>query len=152
MRHHRRQRAPRCVAATEPLFLTDAVYHALRSLVSRGNDGRERVAFLHGATGEPGARVTTVVPVPNTHRSPGGFGVALSAYREAAASGSLVGLFHTHMRDSRPSAADLRLLAPHGLYQLIGAPAGKRGAIELRSFRGRPNGDVEYPPVEVIRS
>lgn len=152
MRHRNRRETPPGVAATGPLLLTDAVYRALRPLVSGGRDGWERVAFLHGAAGESGARVTTIVSVPNTHRSPGGFGVALSAYRKAAASGSLVGLFHTHMRDSRPSAADLRLLTPGGLYQLIGAPAGRRGAIELRSFRGRPNGEVEYPPIEVIRS
>jgi len=130
--------------------LTASAHRALVPLVFAGRHGLERVAFLHGFRDALGVRITTVKSIGNTHRSPGGFGVAARDYRKAAASGSLVGLFHTHARDCRPSEADLRLLRRSRMVQIIGAPGDGGSEARLRSLCVLDDGRIDSPPIEVL--
>jgi proteasome lid subunit RPN8/RPN11 len=130
--------------------LTAMAHRALIPLVAAGRHGVERVAFLHGLADPLGVTVAAVSSVANTHRRANGFGVAARDYRTAAASGSLIGLFHTHAGDCRPSDADLALLRRSGLVQIIGAPAEDGSAVTLRALCLRDDGSIDSPPIEVI--
>ena len=131
------------------LVMCESAYRALVPLVARGATGRERVAWLHGIIEGPAVTVTAVEPTVNTHRCAGSFGIAASDLRQARASGTLVGLFHTHAGDSTPSAADLRLVRESHLLQLIGSPGRPRQAIRLQAFYCGGYGSIDTPRIEV---
>jgi proteasome lid subunit RPN8/RPN11 len=135
--------------ADDRVILTPTAHRALEPLVALGRSGMERVAFLHGSTRDRRILIDGVRQVANTHRRPGGFGVSMSEYRKAVASGTLVGLFHTHTRDCRPSSADIALLRRSRLLQIIGAPGTSRGAIRLESFHWVANDRIDSLPIEV---
>ncbi len=124
----------------------------LHRLVPRLGAGYEQVAFLHGRRAAGRIEVTAIEPVPNTHRRPGSFGVAACDYRTARARGTLVGLFHTHVNNCRPSAADRRLLRLLPLVHVIGSPGPAPSLARLHSWIAAPNGSIRSLRLEVVHA
>jgi proteasome lid subunit RPN8/RPN11 len=130
-------------------FLAPGAHRAILPLVARGSSGIEHVAFLHGVEHAAGATIRSVEQVTNTHRSPGGFGISAPDYRRAVESGTLIGVFHTHARDSRASRADITLLRKTRLLQVIGAPGQRPGTVVLSCYRLLEDGQICSPAIVV---